>query len=82
MHLLFDTRRADCQLKSITEEHKLDVIYIEATGAAHPLDVLDACTHPLLIETIQIHSIITVVNAKQLLEQKINNKLKKLIALS
>ncbi|WP_100407562.1 CobW family GTP-binding protein [Bacillus solitudinis] len=68
------------QLKNLTEDHKLDVIYIEATGAAHPLDVLDACTHPLLVETIQIHAVITIVNAKQWLEQKMNKSLKKLIA--
>ncbi|WEG17363.1 GTP-binding protein [Alkalihalophilus pseudofirmus] len=67
------------QLKELTEEHTLDVIYIEATGAAHPLDVLDACTHPLLSASIQIQASISVVNSKQWLEQKMSNMMKKLI---
>jgi G3E family GTPase len=67
------------QLKELTEEHDLDVIFIEATGAAHPLDVLDACTHPLLADKLEIKAVITVVNAKQWYEQKLSNMLKKLL---
>ncbi|WP_198507808.1 CobW family GTP-binding protein [Bacillus sp. FJAT-45037] len=67
------------QLKELTEEKELDIIYIEATGVAHPLDVLEACTHPLLVELTQIKAVITVINAKQWLENKLNNMLKKLI---
>ena len=66
------------QLKNLLEEYELDVIYIEATGAAHPIEIIDACTHPLFAAQVQIRAVITVVNAKQWYEKKLNNKLKKL----
>jgi G3E family GTPase len=67
------------QLNLLLEEHELDVIYIEATGAAHPLEVVDACTHPILASRVRIKAVITVVNAKQWYENKMSIKLKKLL---
>lgn len=67
------------QLKLMLEEHDLDVIYIEATGAANPLDVVDACTHPVLAEKVTIKTVITTVNAKQWHENKMSIKLRKLL---
>lgn len=67
------------QLNIMLEEHELDVIYIEATGAAHPLEVMEACTHPFLANKLRIKGIITVVNAKQWVEKRLSNKLKKLL---
>ncbi|MFC0471963.1 CobW family GTP-binding protein [Halalkalibacter kiskunsagensis] len=67
------------QLNSLLIEHDLDVIYIEATGAAHPLEVVDACTHPTLASRVTIKAVITVVNAKQWYENKMSIKLNKLL---
>ncbi|WP_227937550.1 CobW family GTP-binding protein [Alkalihalobacillus deserti] len=67
------------QLKVLTEENELDAIYIESTGAAHLLEVVDACTHPLLINHLEIKGIITLVNAKQWRDRKMSIKLKKLL---
>jgi G3E family GTPase len=67
------------QLKELLETYELDVIYIESTGAAHLIEVVDVCTHPVIVNDIEMKGIITVVNAKQWLEGKMSIKLKKLI---
>ncbi|OLO42711.1 hypothetical protein BTR23_01505 [Alkalihalophilus pseudofirmus] len=67
------------QLSSMLEEVDLDIILIESTGAAHPLEVLEACTHPTLARKVDIRCVFTVVNAKQWLENRMSNKLKKLL---
>ncbi|WP_054636596.1 GTP-binding protein [Thalassobacillus sp. C254] len=53
------------QLNSLLTEYKLDAIYIEATGAAHPIEIIDACTHPLLAGKVEIKSVLTLVDVKQ-----------------
>ncbi|MEB1809417.1 MAG: GTP-binding protein [Bacillaceae bacterium] len=50
------------QLAQLLEEHQLDAIYIETTGAAHPLEVFDACMSPSIAAKIQMKGIITVVD--------------------
>ncbi|WP_078428611.1 CobW family GTP-binding protein [Alkalihalobacterium alkalinitrilicum] len=67
------------QLRSMLDENELDTILIESTGAAHPLEVLEACTHPMLVSKVNIHCVFTVVNAKQWLENSLSIKLKKLL---
>lgn len=67
------------QLNLLVEEHQLDIIFVEATGAAHPLEILEACTHPILANKLSIKGVVTVVNAKQWSENKLSIKLKKLL---
>lgn len=67
------------QLKLLLDEHELDVIYIEATGVAHPLDILDACTHPSIARRINIQRVLSLVNAKQWKDGKMSIKIKKLL---
>ncbi|WP_332630565.1 CobW family GTP-binding protein [Halalkalibacter flavus] len=67
------------QLNVLIQDHELDAIYIEATGAAHPLEIIDACTHPILASKVNVKAVLTVVNAKQWYEKKMSNKLKKLL---
>ncbi|MFV8829286.1 CobW family GTP-binding protein [Alkalihalobacterium sp. APHAB7] len=50
------------QLAKLLEEHELDAIYIETTGAAHPLEVFDACMAPSIAARIQMKGIITVID--------------------
>lgn len=58
------------QLQALLDEYPLDVIYIEATGAAHPMDVLDACTHPSLAKRLRVRVMLTVVDGRQWKEKE------------
>lgn len=42
------------QLQGLLTLEKPDVIYIEATGAAHPVEVLDAVLSPLLLTQLSL----------------------------
>lgn len=64
------TVRSDLSLQMfelIRDEHP-DVIVIEATGAANPLEILDAVTEVSLTAKIDIKPMITVVDSVHLLE--------------
>ncbi|MCM3713431.1 GTP-binding protein [Alkalihalobacillus oceani] len=67
------------QLKLLLEEHELDAIYIEATGAAHPIEVIDACTHPMLANKVKIKAVITHVDVMAWKYGKMSLKVKKLL---
>jgi G3E family GTPase len=68
------------KLYEMLNEYELDAIYIEATGAAHPMEVLDACTHPSLADRTEVRAIVTVVDAKQWQERSnTKNSVKKLL---
>ena len=41
--------KLEAQLQGLLVESKPEVIYIEATGAAHPVEVLDAVVSPFLL---------------------------------
>ncbi|WP_231686871.1 GTP-binding protein [Bacillus sp. JCM 19034] len=62
------------QLKSLLEQNNLDVIYIEATGLAHPLEIIHE-----LAELSYVKAVITVVHVKQWLKQNMSIKLRKLM---
>ncbi|MCM3793007.1 GTP-binding protein [Priestia megaterium] len=53
----------ETQLHSLLQENTLDAIYIETTGVAHPIEVLDACMSPLFAHQVTIKSIITTLDA-------------------
>jgi G3E family GTPase len=57
--------KLEAQLSDLIHQYELDVIYIETTGAAHPVEVLDACLSPLFADRIQIKSIISLVDASR-----------------
>lgn len=40
-----------------------DVIYIENSGLAHPIDVIDSCLSPIIANDIEIKSVITVLDS-------------------
>ncbi len=68
------------QLAQMLSEYELDVIYIEATGAAHPIEIVDACTHPSLAYRTHIRAVVSVVDAKQWEERnQLKSKVRKLI---
>lgn len=62
--------KLESNLQEILYVSKPDVIYIETTGAAHPIEVLDALMSPLFASKITIKGIITVVDGKRWLQRK------------
>jgi G3E family GTPase len=52
----------EAQLQGMLSQYDLDAIYIETTGAAHPIEVLDACLSPVFAEKLAIGSILTLVD--------------------
>lgn len=57
------SNKLEVQLYDLLQNHDLDVIYIETTGVAHPLEVLDTCLSPLMADKVYIGSIISVLDA-------------------
>jgi G3E family GTPase len=62
--------KLEVQIFELLNQHELDVIYIETTGVAHPVEVLNACLSPLLADKVRIHSIITVLDAFSWMNRK------------
>jgi len=54
--------KLEAQLQGLLMDVKPDVIYIETTGAAHPVEVLDAILSPLFADKLVIKGIITTVD--------------------
>ncbi|ADH97801.1 CobW family GTP-binding protein [Salisediminibacterium selenitireducens] len=54
--------KLEIQLHGLVRDHTLDVIYIETTGVAHPVDVLEACMTPLLVDDLRIRSVVTLLD--------------------
>jgi G3E family GTPase len=54
--------KLEVQLSDLVNAYDIDVIYIETTGVAHPVEVLDACLSPHLADKVRIHSIITLLD--------------------
>jgi len=65
------SEKTEAQLQSLLEENDdIDVILIETTGAAHPVEALDAVYSPLFADRLQIKGIVTVADAKRWLERE------------
>lgn len=66
-----------CQLKGdvamelvrIVQEHRPDVVWIESTGIAQPLDIMDGVAEASLYERVALRGIVTVVDARHLLDR-------------
>ncbi|MEH7354455.1 GTP-binding protein [Neobacillus drentensis] len=54
--------KLEAQLQGLLMDVMPDVIYIETTGAAHPVEVLDAILSPLFADKLVIKGIITTVD--------------------
>jgi G3E family GTPase len=62
--------KLESQLQGLLFDHDLDAIYIETTGAAHPVEVLDAVLSPLFADKLEIKGIITTVDGQQWLNRR------------
>ncbi|WP_096201067.1 CobW family GTP-binding protein [Bacillus sp. FJAT-45350] len=50
------------------DNNQLDVLLIEGTGVANPAEVIEALTHPQLINDVEIKSVISLIDASRFLE--------------
>ncbi|MFC4100861.1 CobW family GTP-binding protein [Paenibacillus xanthanilyticus] len=55
------------ELKKLVDDHRPEVILIEATGAANPMEIIDAVTETSMYERIELRSVVTVVDGPELL---------------
>ncbi|MBU8878921.1 GTP-binding protein [Bacillus sp. FJAT-29790] len=62
--------KLEAQLQGLLMMEKPEVIYIETTGAAHPVEVLDAVLSPLFADKMIVKGIISVVDGKRWLARK------------
>ncbi|ETT42393.1 GTP-binding protein [Paenibacillus sp. FSL P4-0338] len=64
------TSRGDLstELTTLVKKESPDVVIIEATGAANPLEIVDAVTETSLYQQVELKGLITVVDAAHLLE--------------
>ncbi|PPA71190.1 CobW family GTP-binding protein [Jeotgalibacillus proteolyticus] len=57
--------KLESQLQNLLLNEKFDVLIIETTGAAHPVEVVDAVMSPLFADSFEFKGILTVVDAWQ-----------------
>jgi G3E family GTPase len=62
--------KLESQLQGLLVEEKPDVIYIETTGAAHPVEVLDAILSPLFADKLFVKGIITTIDGARWKDRK------------
>lgn len=56
----------EAQLQGLLADYpEVDVLFIETTGAAHPVEALDAVCSPLFADQLDVKGIMTVVDAKR-----------------
>ncbi|WP_435169589.1 CobW family GTP-binding protein [Paenibacillus glycanilyticus] len=70
------TIRSDLSLeiKTLIDTHQPDVIVIESTGAANPMEIMDGVTEAALYCRIELQSVITVVDGPELLQRSRSGK--------
>ena len=59
------SEKTEAQIQSLLAEQEFDVLIIETTGAAHPVEALDAVYSPLFADQLNIKGIITVADSKR-----------------
>lgn len=62
------------ELGALIDQHRPDVILIEATGAANPMETLDGVTDAAMYKAVELRSVITVVDGPELLQRSRNGK--------
>jgi G3E family GTPase len=61
--------KLEAQLQELLMVEKPEAIYIETTGAAHPIEVLDSILSPLFADRMQVKGIISVVDGPRWLNR-------------
>ncbi|CAM4340070.1 G3E family GTPase [Paenibacillus endophyticus] len=70
------TMRGDLgvEISMLVKEHQPDVIFIESTGAANPMETLDGVTEAAMYQAIDLRSVVTVVDGPELLARSRDGK--------
>ncbi|PSL41887.1 G3E family GTPase [Planomicrobium soli] len=63
------SEKSEAQIQTLLAEETFDVLMIETTGAAHPVEALDAIFSPLFAERLNFKGIITVADSKRWLSR-------------
>ncbi|GLX66375.1 CobW family GTP-binding protein [Paenibacillus glycanilyticus] len=65
------TIRSDLSLeiKTLVDTHQPDIIVIESTGAANPMEIMDGVTEAAMYCRIELQGVITVVDGPELLQR-------------
>ncbi len=61
--------KTEAQIQGLLVTAEFDVLIIETTGAAHPVEALDAVYSPLFAEQLNIKGIVTVADSKLWLDR-------------
>lgn len=61
--------KTEAQIQSLLHDQEFDVLIIETTGAAHPVEALDAVYSPLFAQQLNIKGIVTVADSKLWLDR-------------
>lgn len=64
------SEKTEAQIQSLLADSQFDVLIIETTGAAHPVEALDAVYSPLFAERLNIKGIVTVADSKLWLDRE------------
>ncbi|RHW37573.1 GTP-binding protein [Lysinibacillus yapensis] len=62
--------KTEAQIQSLLADSQFDVLIIETTGAAHPVEALDAVYSPLFADQLNIKGIVTVADSKLWLDRE------------
>ncbi|WP_270165871.1 CobW family GTP-binding protein [Paenibacillus sp. SYP-B4298] len=62
------------EIQQLIAEHQPDVLLIESTGAANPLEIIDGVTEAALFTEVDLRTIITVVDGPELLRRSRDSK--------
>ncbi|MFD1033021.1 CobW family GTP-binding protein [Metaplanococcus flavidus] len=63
------SEKSEAQIQTLLAEEEFDVLLIETTGAAHPVEALDAIFSPLFAEKLNFRGIVTVADSKRWLDR-------------
>ncbi|MET0786042.1 MAG: GTP-binding protein, partial [Paenisporosarcina sp.] len=63
------SEQTEAQLQTLLAGEAFDVLLIETTGAAHPVEALDAVYSPLFAKELDVKGIVTVVDSKRWLDR-------------
>lgn len=61
--------KTEAQIQSLLHDQQFDVLIIETTGAAHPVEALDAVYSPLFADQLNIKGIVTVADSRLWLDR-------------
>ncbi|BDH61577.1 cobalamin biosynthesis protein [Lysinibacillus sp. PLM2] len=64
------SEKTEAQIQTLLVNEDFDVLIIETTGAAHPVEALDAVYSPLFADQLNIKGIVTVADSKLWLERE------------